>query len=179
MRVSFTRKQLQAVAKTISKDPTRNPAIQGIKVEHDKLVSTDGHRLTIVQLQSEGGGQHFLVSSNEVERMVRMGTKDSKYILDQDADLARLIIDDRDCGKIPVQTDVEFPNYQALIPKDQAKIEIVFNAKYLKGICEQIIANSERRTPTVVLAIRDPLTVVVALPKDKDAPYYLLMPMRP
>lgn len=200
--MELTKHQINAALSATSKDETRYN-LTFVRVEADRLVATDGHRLAIVPASKADDDRepYYLHHKGLKEIVKRMGARDTACVtVEHDERLglrvARFDVGAGTIGTVPMNvspdfTEVgEYPNYMQVLPGDSAPfLEVGFNADYLRELAAAIDkANPNRsdRATCVRLQFRGNTAedaaqscVRIVGPESEGAPVeFALMPMR-
>ncbi len=149
---------------SISSDETR-PHINGALFQGDgkllRMVTTDGHRLSKIELKSDQSGFYnfSMVIPNkgigEIKRMlddgddmVLIGSRDGSVFIKRDVE-AEKAVDDEPAKKaefilVSKLIESEFPPYEQVIPKGQDKRIIVSRGKILDALKRVSVVSSDR-----------------------------------
>lgn len=149
---------------SISSDETR-PHINGALFQGDgkllRMVTTDGHRLSKIELKSDQSGffNFSMVIPNkgisEIKRMlddgddmVLIGSRDGSVFIKRDVE-AEKAVDDEPAKKaefilVSKLIESEFPPYEQVIPKGQDKRIIVSRGKILDALKRVSVVSSDR-----------------------------------
>lgn len=196
MKVSFTRKQLETALAATSSSPTR-AGLMWIRVESTRLVATDGHRLVIVSIDGDPTANEVAhISSDDARRLVKMGDSKAIYTIET-GDEAFMVanaqspsqwrgqlavaIDGRPMGHVE-SVEMDFAQYEKVLPSKAPNLEIAFNAQYLKDMCDAAMKATDNKGVFVKLELTGSLEVAkfLAYPKGEYTPALvgLLMPAR-
>ncbi len=155
----YNKKQLEIV-KIASKDETR-PALQGLYIDGDTTVMTDGHKLMTVKSKPmptedwpansipwKKNSEPFIISREQVEKCLKNIPKKSQVKLLLNAAIGK--VENEPClvcqttdiystDKVEgSEIDAKYPNYKQVIPdyKDNENYQAFgVSARYLKEVC--------------------------------------------
>jgi DNA polymerase III sliding clamp (beta) subunit (PCNA family) len=176
---TFTKNQL-LVSKASSKDATR-PAINGVLVEGNKTIATNGHILIMNEnlekpepwvLNGVGWESEtpFIMGNEAVKKALKnfpkvkkddtsnrsrmaIGQSKSAIILDMSA----LTFQNADNDKLESQpVDGRFPNYKQILPDTDTHLQVGIDSKLLKTICEVMEKSGNGH---MVLKIKNPNSI--------------------
>ena len=179
-----TIEKLINTANTASKDFTRyNLCTVLVKPEGEwvKMVSTDGHKMSINRVRDERLSsilpeKGILVRTDDIKTL-----KSMKYKTGVDAVLKH---DTLHIGALSIRVELDtsvYPDYEAVIPKlEGVEIKkIAFNVEYLEELLTSL--RNEKKTKGIVLeynATQDNPPIIVKTYSDNAECFGVLMPLR-
>jgi DNA polymerase III sliding clamp (beta) subunit (PCNA family) len=181
--MEFTKSQIQVAIEATSKDESRFN-LTFVCVEHDRLVSTDGHRLNIVNAsKADAPRDAFYIHRSGLDRLAK-GMKASdvcelRFERENSLPIAIAYVRGVEVARLQVNRDGateigEYPNYKMVIPSAAPAIEIGFSPKYLKAAADSA---NRMGAHVVKLAIVDGITAV-EFTNEEAGFRSVLMPMR-
>lgn len=179
-----TIEKLINTANTASKDFTRyNLCTVLVKPEGEwvKMVSTDGHKMSINRVRDERLSsilpeKGILVRTDDIKTL-----KSMKYKTGVDAVLKH---DTLHIGALSIRVELDtsaYPDYEAVIPKLEGveTKKIAFNVEYLEELLTSL--RNEKKTKGIVLeynATQDNPPIIVKTYSDNAECFGVLMPLR-
>ena len=178
-------KTITQIAKFASKDQGR-PGLAQVLIDpaNGRAVSTDGHRLQMVDLPSGNEDMDsFGVLAAELLKMKTLAT-----ISACDDTITLTSVTTPTSVTTLAQVEAKFPDYQQVLPKDNTVI-LAVNAKYLAEAASYIAKHaSNKKNPVAHLTVKInadgtvdatlPMTLEGVVGEDHRAATHVLMPVR-
>lgn len=168
-----------AVAKLASKQGHRGEALQSVFFTDKKTVATDSYRLLEVAVPTTpereeaemAGCKPFLVKA---EHVAKLTTKVHNVTIEHLDDTTVTFNTDGQQIKM-ARVDDEFPQYESIFPKEEPKLTVKVNAKYLR----EVLAIMEKMEDNVYISVygkNEPI-VISTDPLAKQQARAMLMPV--
>lgn len=202
----LNKKNLEII-KIASADQTRL-ALNGLYVDGDTTVATDGHRVIRVQTQSPAvedwpangvkwdKEEPFIMDKKTVEKALKNIPKKTDLPILQNVGVGLIHTDQYDPKKIVCQTtdldttdnveskpiDGIYPDYKRIIPDYEDKEQyqcVAISAKYLKEVC-MILEKYQEKSSRIQLYIKDENHSIVLTAEDDNETKAtaIIMPMK-
>ncbi|MBX0311740.1 MAG: DNA polymerase III subunit beta [Sulfurihydrogenibium sp.] len=153
-----------------TKDPDKF-SINGICINKNEIVATDGHRLALYTLDTAITENRLLIPYKTVNLLMKIKPKNSINIYyNQD----KICFEINNIKILSYQLENRYPNYHDVIPKD-ATNNIVFKIDkqaLLDAIEKVIVADDRKEKPIVLDIIDNKLIIKTSQTKYDEASYY-------
>ncbi len=151
------------IHKAAAEEATRY-AVEGILIEGDKAIATDGRIMAVVPIETDGDSKGAVVSraawemATKSARIVQRATKATPAVrsasMEVQERIARVIAKDLGSATEFPNLDGAFPDHRGVIPRGAVVMRIGINAELLLNLAKAIGAYGADGTEAVELVLR-------------------------
>ena len=145
--------------------------LNGILIQGDKMVASDGHRLVVCHLE-EDSGLNVIIPDNDVAAAIKLVPRDCSYIEVTAEKIGRVLY-------TPINGD--YLNWRKVIPADIESMEVrsvCFNAQTLSVFAKAAKMMRPRHDGYIVVRMKDEESAAIVDFGFSDAFFALMMPAR-